>query len=111
MRDEDRVRLLHIVETADALRGFVTGRNESDLESDVQLQFAVTHALEIIGEAASQVSIQMREALPDVPWRAMTAMRNRLAHGYFDIDTAKLWTTATANVPVVPLVRAALGRD
>lgn len=80
MQDEDRVRL-HILEAAEAMRDFVNGRSESDLQSDLQFQFALTHAVEIVGEAASRVSSETREALPAVPWRAMIGMRNRLAHG------------------------------
>jgi uncharacterized protein with HEPN domain len=47
----------------------------------------------VIGEAASQVSEEFRAVTPGVPWKAIVGMRNRLIHGYFDIDTEIVWKT------------------
>ena len=54
--------------------------------------------LEIIGEAAARVSADTRVILP-LPWLESVATRNRLAHGYFDIDEVVVWRTATEDVP------------
>ena len=63
------------------------------------LLFAIVRAIEVLGEAASRVSIETREQAADVPWAAIVSMRNRLIHGYFDIDPALVWKTATEEVP------------
>ena len=68
----------------------------------------------MLGEAATKVSVETRQAAPDVPWNQITAMRNRLIHAYFDIDRDMLWKTATEEIPLLhaslaPLV--AVGRD
>lgn len=71
------------------------------------LLFALAHAIEILGEAASKVSPEARAAAPQVPWAAIVGMRNRLIHGYFDINTTIVWKTATVEIPeLVPLLRA-----
>jgi uncharacterized protein with HEPN domain len=110
MRDEDRVRILHMIDAADAVAQFVAGRSHADLEQDRMLLFALAHAIEILGEAANKVSPEARAAAPQVPWAAIVAMRNRLIHGYFDINTTIVWKTATVEVPeLVPLLRALAG--
>jgi uncharacterized protein with HEPN domain len=107
MQDEDRVRLRHMVEASEELQGFIQGRTQLDLESDRMLLFAVIHAIEILGEAASKISAEARVANPQLPWRDIVAMRNRLIHGYFDIDTRIVWKTATEEIPaLVPLIRS-----
>jgi len=94
MRPDDRVRLQHMVEAAESIATFVAGRTRSDLDTDRMLLFAVVRAIEIIGEAASQISDETRSRAEDVPWRAMVGMRNRIVHAYFDIDADIVWKTA-----------------
>lgn len=65
------------------------------------LLFALVRAIEIIGEAAAKVSSTTRDAHPDIPWKAIIAMRNRLIHAYFDINTDILWVAVTQEVPAL----------
>lgn len=70
------------------------------------LLFAVVRGIEVLGEAASKISPETRTAVPSVPWGAIVGMRNRLIHGYFDMDATVVWKTATEEVPaLVPLLR------
>jgi hypothetical protein len=59
----------------------------------------VLHWIEIIGEAARGVSDKVRTAHPEVPWRVITDMRNRVSHGYFAIDLDVVWNTVTRDLP------------
>lgn len=112
MRREDRIRVIHMIEAAESAEQFLSGRNRGDLDRDKMLLFAVVRAIEIIGEAASKISPEARAAAPEVPWRAITLMRNRLIHGYADVDPEVVWATATVEVPaVLPLLRAVMGTD
>ncbi len=86
MRDEDRVRVRHMIESAEAALRFVAGRTRRDLDTDEMLLFAVVRAVEVLGEAASKVTLETRAAHVDIPWSAIVGMRNRLVHAYFDID-------------------------
>lgn len=63
------------------------------------LRFALIHAIQIVGEAASRVSTETRDRHPSLPWAAVIGMRHRLTHAYFDIDHSILWTTATEAAP------------
>jgi uncharacterized protein with HEPN domain len=101
-----------MIEAAESAAQFLAGRTRDDLDQDEMLLFAVVRAIEIIGEAASKISSEARTATPEIPWRAITSMRNRLIHGYADIDPEVVWVTATAEVPaVLPLLRALIGTD
>lgn len=107
MRAKDRVRLLHMIEATETVAHFLSGRSRGDLDQDRMLLFAVIHAIEILGEAASKISQETREAAPQIPWGSIVSMRNRLIHGYFDIDPTVVWKTATVEIPaLVPLLRA-----
>jgi len=107
MSDEDRVRILHMLEAAETVAEFLETRSREDLDRDRMLLFAVVRAIEILGEAASKISLETRATAPQVPWGAIISMRNRLIHGYFDTDTAIVWKTATTEIPALfPILRA-----
>ena len=73
--EQDRVRLQHMLDAANSALEFAEGRQRRDLEADRMLAFALVRALEVVGEAAAQVSEATREALPNVPWRSIVRMR------------------------------------
>lgn len=66
------------------------------------LAISLVHLLEIIGEAANAVSEEFCVKHPNVPWRKMISLRNRLIHGYFDINLDIVWDTVMEDLP--PLV-------
>ncbi len=99
---DDISRISHIIQAAEQAIEFTKDRKRSELDQNVMLGLALVRLLEIIGEAAWRVSEAMRSRYPEVPWRDMTDMRNRLIHGYFDIDLDTVWETVTAQLP--PLV-------
>jgi uncharacterized protein with HEPN domain len=108
MRADDRIRVLHMIEAAHAVEQFISGRQRTDLDSDQMLLFALTRAIEIIGEAASKISDETKMAATSIPWNAIVGMRNRVIHAYFDIDRDILWKTADEEVPVLLSVLRAL---
>ena len=67
--------------------------------NDRLVQSATIRCLEVIGEAATRVSREFREDHPEIPWREITGMRNRLAHEYGYVDLAEVWRTATRDCP------------
>jgi uncharacterized protein with HEPN domain len=103
MRPEkkDMARLWDILDAARAVRQFIRGKTFADLLQERMLRNAVERNLEIIGEAARCVSQDGRDALPDIPWRAMIALRNVLAHEYGDIRYERLWVVCTEQLPVL----------
>lgn len=101
MPPEDDIRIRHILDAAATASRFVEGRSRQDLEADEMLTLALTKLVEIIGEAAKQVTPETRSALLEVPWAAAARMRDRLVHHYFDIDLDVLWSTATHDLPAL----------
>jgi uncharacterized protein with HEPN domain len=99
MRDNDRVRVRHMIDAADAIAGFMAGRQRRDLDDDLMLLFAVVRAVAVIGEAAAQLSQESRDEASEIDWRPIISMHNRLVHGYFDIDKEIVWITATQEIP------------
>ena len=101
MHAEDRIRLLNMVEASQAAMRFVAGRQRADLQTDQMLLFAVIRAIEVLGEASNKVSEEVRAANPNIPWKAIVGMRNRLIHAYFDVDTDMVWETLQLEIPAV----------
>jgi uncharacterized protein with HEPN domain len=101
LRADDRVRVLHMIEACESVQRFIQGRRRLDFESDQMLLFAVIRAIEVLGEAAGKVSEDTRSACPEIPWPEITNMRNRLIHGYFDIDIDIVWNTASIEFPAL----------
>jgi uncharacterized protein with HEPN domain len=93
MSPDDCWRMGHMIEAAEQALDFSRGRTRADLDSDTMLSMALTRTVEIVGEAAAQVSAAGRQELPDVPWAQIVGMRNRLVHAYFDINRNILWDT------------------
>lgn len=98
----DRVRLMHMLDAAREAIAFSTGRSRADLDSEAMYRRAVMHCIQEIGEAAVRVTAPTRAALPELPWRDITNMRNRLVHVYFAINNDLVWSVVAANLP--PLV-------
>lgn len=111
MLPDDRVRLMHMIDAALKIERFIDGRSREDFEHDIQLQFAVARAIEIIGEAASKVSMEGRSLLPEFPWAQMIGIRNRLVHAYIHVDLDILWTTASESIPELHARLRALSLD
>jgi uncharacterized protein with HEPN domain len=98
-----------MLDAGETVASFLVGRTRRDLDDDRMLLFAVLRAIEVLGEAANRVSEATRAAHPEIPWASAVAMRNRLIHGYFDVDGNVVWTTATQELPgLVDRLRAML---
>ena len=97
----DEVRLLHIRDAAESAVSFIAGRTREDLETDEMLRLALTKLVEIVGEAAKQLTGDGRARFPEVAWDDAARMRDRLVHHYFDVDLDVLWATVTQDLPAM----------
>lgn len=102
MHNEDLIRVRHLVDAARKAVTFVQNKTRADLDEDEKLALALVRLLEIIGEAANTISNDFQSQYPDIPLRKMVGMRNRLIHGYFDIDYNIVWGTVNNDLP--PLI-------
>jgi len=109
MKREYEDYLNDMVENAEKALSFVEDMDFDDLQKDDKAVYAVIRAFEIIGEASRQIPEKVREANPEVPWREMTGMRNKLTHEYFGVNTKVVWRTVQEDLPVIiPLLKKIL---
>ena len=104
----------HIQQAAADACSFVEGLAKDDFLTDKRTQQAVIMNLIIIGEAATKVMegyAGFTHAHPKMPWRNMRGMRNRMAHGYFDIDLHVVWATVQEWLPELRSQLPALRQD
>jgi uncharacterized protein with HEPN domain len=96
--DRDPASIFDIVTAGRKLIGFVVGRSRADLDEDLMLQFAVLHAIAIVGEAANRLSPEFRKAHPAIPWGEIIGTRNRIIHGYSDVKLDIIWDIAANKI-------------
>ena len=94
--DEDIVRLRHMLDAIAKIGEFV-----DDGSRDEKTQNAVIRQIEIIGEASRHVSVELRTAIPDIPWGKMIGMRNILIHQYEGVDADEVWRTVDHELPTL----------
>jgi uncharacterized protein with HEPN domain len=95
------MRLQHMLDAArEAVSFFDTLKNDH-LEQNRIVSQAIVRSIEIVGEAASQLSKAYRENNPELPWAQIIGMRNRVVHAYFDIDYALVQSTVKHDFPVL----------
>lgn len=84
---------------------FISGMTLEQFAQDDKTAFAVVRALEVIGEAAKAVPDTIRRQYPEIPWREMAQLRDKLIHHYFGVDREVVWLTATEQLPtLLPLI-------
>jgi uncharacterized protein with HEPN domain len=101
MREHDAIRLRHMIDAAREAVSFAQGRSRGDLERDRMLVLSLIKAIEIVGEAAFQISKPTRDEMPSIPWEDIIGMRHRLVHVYFDINIDILWQTVQSDLPTL----------
>ena len=96
---DDASRLRHMLDAACKAVEFSKGKNRSSLDSEEQLVLSLTRLIEIVGEAAKNVSSDMRNKHPEIPWGDIAGTRDRLIHGYFDVDYDVVWQIVSSDLP------------
>ncbi len=103
---DDLVKIGDMLSAMKEIFSFIKEKKRSDLDKDRMLALSLIKEIEIIGEAADQISNTFKEKNDQIPWRDIIDMRNRLIHGYCDIDYDVVWDTITYNLkPLMYLLR------
>lgn len=109
LNPKDLVRLRHMLETARKAVNFSQGRKRADLDQDELFSLAMVRLVEVIGEAANGISHETKQQLPQIPWIQISGTRNRLIHGYFDVDLDIVWNILSRDIPqLIPPIEAFL---
>ena len=77
------------------IRRMVRGQTRAAFEADEVRQLALLHLIQVLGEAASRTSAEFRDAHAEIPWGQIVGMRNRIVHGYGEVDPDIVWRVAT----------------
>ena len=106
--ERDPATLLAINRAAHFIQDFIEGFDKQAFEQDYKTQSAVLHQLMIIGEAAKRLSEEFRGSHPNVPWKLIAGMRDKLIHSYDTVDLDEVWRTASFDIPELLLQLAPL---
>lgn len=92
MNEQDKNRLRDMLDAARKAQYFMKGQSRESLEAnEALLGFAVVRAIEVVGEAASKITPEARATLPQIEWKNIIGMRNRIVHNYLEVDYDIVW--------------------
>ena len=91
--------LLDILGSIDDIEDFIKGIEFNEFSGDKKTIYAVMKSLEIIGEAAKNISDTLKNEYSEVPWKFMAGIRDKVVHGYFVVDLPIIWSTIKKDVP------------
>src|SRR3712207_1392280 len=99
MQHRDQPYLGHMLDTALQVQVKTAGIDRATFDADENLRLALAYLIQIIGEAAGQVSQAGRVAHPEILWRSITGMRQRIVHDYMNVNFDIVWAVATHDLP------------
>lgn len=109
MQKDDLVYAGHMLDTARKIREKSQGLTREAFDRDENLRLALAHLIQVLGEAARNASPAFQQAHPEIPWRQIIGMRNRVVHDYMEVNFHVVWDVATSDIPSLlpPLERLA----
>lgn len=102
MSKDDLAYVGYMLDTAERAVGKLTGKSRVEFDADENLRLALTHLLQMVGEAARRVSPKFRQKHPSMPWAAIIGMRHKVVHDYLNVDYDIVWDTVAHELP--PLI-------
>lgn len=101
MKKDDNVYLKHILDAIERIQTYVKGKDKEKFMKEDLIQDGVIRQIEIIGEASKNLSKEFRKQYPEVPWKDISGMRDKLIHSYFGVDLEAVWETVNKDIPKV----------
>lgn len=98
---DDTVYLRHILDAIARIEEYLHEVSQETFSETPLLQDGVIRQVEVIGEAAKNVSSDLRNKYPNIPWKDIAGMRDKLIHGYFGVDIDAVWSTVDKDVPML----------
>ncbi len=96
---KDKAYIKHMLEATKQIKIYIDEVSYEEFEKDSLRQDGVIRQIEILGEAANQISENLKEEYPEIPWKDVAGMRNKLIHGYFEVDLETVWNTVKNDLP------------
>ena len=101
MNKDDLIYIGHMLDMSLKALDKLRDKNRRDYDQDENLRMALAHLIQIIGEAARHVSPRFQEEHPEIPWRNIIGMRNKVVHDYLHVDYDLVWDVVSVNLPVL----------
>jgi uncharacterized protein with HEPN domain len=96
---DDLVFIDHILLCIEKIQDYTIDLSQEDFNDNELVQDAVIRNIEIIGEASKKISKDLKAQYPEVPWKVMSGMRDKLIHDYFGVDVDVVWKTVKEDIP------------
>ena len=98
---DDRPYIDHILQAISKIKKYSASLTKDQFENDELIQDAVIRNIEIIGEATKNLSKEFKKDHSEIPWRAMSGMRDKLIHDYVGVDFDVVWETIREDIPIL----------
>ncbi|PIU10118.1 hypothetical protein COT30_00890 [Candidatus Micrarchaeota archaeon CG08_land_8_20_14_0_20_49_17] len=99
MKEEDRVYLKHILDAISTIEQYVGSSSYDEFLGNRLLQDGVIRQIQIIGEASKKLSSELKQKYPQIPWKDIVGMRDKIVHDYLGVDPEVVWKTISGNIP------------
>ncbi len=101
MKKDNLVYLRHILDCLHRIKEYTKKMRYNDFMNNALVQAGVIREIEIIGEASKRLSKEIKEKYPDIPWKKMAGMRDKVIHDYFGVDLDAVWDTVENDIPML----------
>jgi uncharacterized protein with HEPN domain len=101
MKRDISIYIKDILDNMQKAEKFIEGIDYTEFLNDEKTSYAVTRCIEIMGEAVKQIPESIRDQYPEVPWRDIAGMRDKVIHFYFGINLERVWLVVKENIPII----------
>lgn len=99
MKKDSLIFVKHIIDSIKNIESFMKKVSKESFFKNKEKQSAVIRQIEVIGEAVKNLPLEFKDKHPDVPWKDIVGMRDKLIHHYFGVDVEKVWITLKEDIP------------